>query len=341
LPGFLRKPTVPIEVSESDSVASLLKRMGSTGFQGRNLSVAADVWQEMLDRKAFVFLGLAGAMVPAGMRRLLALLIQRRYIHCLVSTGANLFHDIHESLGFHHYLGSEDADDLKLRQQHIDRIHDVFASETQFRKTDKCISAFTRTLSFSRPYSTREYLYLLGKHLAQGAKEDGIVTSAAKAGVPIYCPAMGDSSIAIAISAFPETRSFLFDVSKDVYELAQIVIATPTTGVVYVGGGTPKNFIQQAEVTASIMGADVPGHTYAVQIVVDPPHWGGLSGCTFDEAKSWGKVAVNATKVTVYADATIALPILVTALVQRQRKARRRPRVLRLDISGRDLKIAG
>lgn len=339
MPKFLKKPTAPIEVSESDTIASLLKKMGATGFQGRNLSVAADVWQEMLDQKAFIFMGLAGAMVPAGMRRLVALLIKRRYVDCLVSTGANLFHDIHETLGFHHYLGSEDADDLKLRQQHIDRIHDVFASETQFRKTDRYISAFTRSLSFSRAYSTREYFYLLGQHLARETGEEGIVICAAKTGVPIYCPAMGDSSIAIAISAFPETRSFLFDVSKDVYELAQIVIGAQTTGVVYIGGGTPKNFIQQAEVTASIMGADVPGHKYAVQIIVDPPHWGGLSGCTFDEAKSWGKVAVNATKVTVYADATIALPILATALVQRQRKACRRGPV-RLHISGRDLEIA-
>lgn len=337
---FLKRPTVPIEVDESETVASLLKKMGSTGFQGRNLSLAADVWRGMLRARAFIFLGLAGAMVPAGMRRLLVQLIRRRYIDCLVSTGANLFHDIHESLGFRHYLGTEDADDLELKEDHVDRIHDVFASDTEFRQTDRYICSFTRTLSFSRPYSTREYFYLLGERLAEDAKEEGIVSIAAKARVPIYCPAVGDSSVVIAISAYPETRSFLFDVSKDVYELARLVIAAPSTGVIYVGGGTPKNFIQQAEVTASIMGTDVPGHEYAVQIIVDPPHWGGLSGCTFNEAKSWGKVAANATKATVYADATIALPILVAGLVQTRGKARRRPRALRLDISGRDLEIA-
>ncbi len=336
---FLAKPTIPLEAGISDTVSSLLKKMGKTGFQGRNLALAVEVWEEMLSEGAFVFLGLAGAMVPAGMRKLIALLIQKRYIDCLVSTGANLFHDVHESLGFHHYIGTAEVDDVELKRECVDRIHNVFASDTEFRKTDKYIHAFTRTLSFSRPYSTREYFYLLGERLLKDGKEEGIVSSAAKAGVPIYCPAVGDSSIAIAISAFPDTRSFLFDVLKDVYESANLVISAPTTGVIYVGGGTPKNFVQQTEVTASIMGVDVPGHKYAVQIVVDPPHWGGLSGCTFDEAKSWGKVAANASKVTVYSDATIALPLLVTALAQNLARKRRRKPSLDMDISGRELQI--
>ncbi len=336
---FLKRPTVPIEVDGADTIVSLLKKMGDIGFQGRSLSLAAEVWRTMLAKGAFVFMGLAGAMVPAGMRRLLTLLIEKRYIDCLVSTGANLFHDIYETLGFRHYLGSAEADDLELRNDRIDRIYDVFASDRDFLETDKYMCAFTRTLSSSRAYSTREFFYLLGQRLAQDRRERGIVTSAAKAGVPIYCPAVGDSSIGIAIAAFPETRSFLFDVVKDVHELARIVTAISDTGVIYVGGGTPKNFIQQAEVTATVMGTKVPGHKYAVQIVVDPPHWGGLSGCTFEEAKSWGKVAANARKVTVYSDATIALPILVTALVQTEEETRPEGRVVRLDISGRDLEI--
>jgi len=336
---FLKEPTIPIEIIGSETVAALLRKMGRTGFQGRSLSSAAEVWKEMLKEGSFVFMGLAGAMVPAGMRRLVALLIERRYIDCLVSTGANLFHDIHESLGFHHYLGSPEVDDVELRKERVDRIYDVFASDVEFLKTDRYINSFTRTLSFSRPYSTREYFFLLGQHLAQDAKEDGIVATAAKAGIPIYCPAVGDSSVAIAISGFPETRSFVFDVSKDVYELAQMVISAQATGVVYVGGGTPKNFIQQAEVTPVVMGKSVPGHRYAVQIIVDAPHWGGLSGCPFEEAKSWGKIAADATKVTVYADATIALPILVTGLVQMMGKTERRGPAIRLDISGKDLEI--
>lgn len=337
--NLLVHPTVPIEVSESDTVASLLKKMGSIGFQGRSLSSAATVWQKMLAEGAFIIMGLAGAMVPAGMRRLLAFLIERRYIDCLVSTGANLLHDIHESLGFGHYLGSPEADDLELRKEKIDRIYDVFASDLDFVETDKYINAFTRTLSLSRAYSTREYFYLLGQHLAEESKAKGILSAAARVGAPVYCPAVGDSSIGIAIAAFEDTRSFLFDVSKDVYELAHIVSSAEATGVVYVGGGTPKNFVQQAPVTAAVMGRKVSGHKYGIQIIVDAPHWGGLSGCTFEEAKSWGKVATDAKKVTVYCDATIALPVVVTALAQMEGKGRCSRPLPRLDISGRDLEI--
>jgi deoxyhypusine synthase len=206
-------------------------------------------------------------------------------------------------------------------------------------KTDRYVSAFTRTLSLSRAYSTREYFYLLGQHLAEDGKGKGIVYSAATAGVPVYCPAIGDSSIGIAIAAFEETRSFLFDVSKDVYEMARIVSSAEATGVVYVGGGTPKNFVQQASVTAAIMGRQVSGHKYGIQIIVDAPYWGGLSGCTFQEAKSWGKVATDVRRVTVYCDATIALPVVVTALAQMEGKGRSSPPLPRLDISGRDLEI--
>lgn len=134
--------------------------------------------------------------------------------------------------------------------------------------------------------------------------------------MPVYCPAIGDSSIGIAV-AFGRHKgdnNLNFDVVEDVLETARIVIRSENTGVIYLGGGTPKNFIQQTEVTASIMGEDVPGHKYAIQIITDPPHWGGLSGCTFAEAQSWGKVAADATAVTVYCDATIALPIVVAAL---------------------------
>ncbi len=337
--NLLIKPTIPIKIEEADTVASLLGKMGSTGFQGRNLSSAANIWREMLAEGAFIIMGLAGAMVPAGMRRLLAFLIEKRYIHCLVSTGANLFHDIHESLGFRHYLGSPLVDDLELRREKIDRIYDIFASDKEFGETDSYVNAFTRTLSFSRAYSTREYFHLLGRRLGEDGKEKGILTSAAEAGIPVYCPAVGDSSIGIAIAAFSETRPFLFDATKDVYELARIVFSAESTGVVYVGGGTPKNFVQQAHVTAAVMGKNVAGHKYAIQITVDAPHWGGLSGCTFDEGQSWGKVAENAPKVTVFCDATIALPILTTALAQNESKKRLSIPLAGLDVSGENLAI--
>jgi len=252
------------------------------------------------------------------MRGVMVYLIQKGLIHCLVSTGANLFHDCHESLGRKHFKGSPSADDVKLREQKIDRIYDTFASDLEFQKTDRFISTFVATLPTRKSYTTREFFQLLGRHLAKEAREEGILTAAVKANVPIYCPAIGDSSIGIAV-AVGNAKSRVpvqFDIIADVEETADLVANSPSTGVVYVGGGTPKNFIQQTEVTASLRGQKVPGHQYAIQITTDAPHWGGLSGCTFSEAQSWGKIALAAKKVSVHCDATIALPLLVSALAE-------------------------
>lgn len=309
---------MPFEVDESLSARALLEKMANTSFQGRNLGRAFQVWQQMVVNQATVFLGLAGAMVPAGMRKVMVYLLQKGLIHCLVSTGANLFHDCHESLGRRHFKGSPAADDVKLREQAIDRIYDTFASDLEFQTTDRFISAFAATLPSHKSYSTREFFQLLGQHLIKEAQEEGILTAAARANVPIYCPALGDSSIGIAIAVGNEKGRIpvQFDIIADVEETANLVASASSTGVIYVGGGTPKNFIQQTEVTASLRGQKVLGHQYAIQITADAPHWGGLSGCTFSEAQSWGKISTRAQKVSVHCDATIALPLLVSAMAE-------------------------
>jgi deoxyhypusine synthase len=314
--SFLRVPTHPVEIHGDITISNLLRRMGGASFQGRNLSQAYEVWKQMLSDRNTIFLGLAGALVPAGMRNLIVHIISNRWIDCLVSTGANLFHDIHETLGRYHWQGSHHVDDCQLKEAGIDRIYDTFAVEEEFRETDEYIAKFTSSLDQSRPYSTREYLNLLGKSLSVDGKQKGILSAAFEAGIPVYCPAIGDSSIGIAVAwgRHKCENSLNFDVIKDVLETAKIVIQSENTGVIYLGGGTPKNFIQQTEVTASIMGEEVSGHKYALQVITDPPHWGGLSGCTFAEAQSWGKVASDAGTATVYCDATIALPVLVAAL---------------------------
>lgn len=313
---FLHTPTMPVEIDGSISISELLHKMGSASFQGKNLSHAHNIWKRMLSDQATIFLGLAGALVPAGMRKLMVHIIQNRWIDCLVSTGANLFHDIHETLGRYHWQGSAHANDCQLKEAGIDRIYDTFAVEEEFRQTDDYIAGFAAKLDQTRPYSTREFLNILGKDLSANGVQKGILSVAYEAGVPVYCPAIGDSSIGIAIACgrYKGENNLNFDVIADVLETSKIVIQSKNTGVIYIGGGTPKNFIQQTEVTASIMGEEVSGHKYAVQVITDPPHWGGLSGCTFSEAQSWGKVALDATHATVYCDATIALPILVAAL---------------------------
>ncbi len=310
---FLSQPVKPFQVDTSLKAQDLLERMAETSFQGRNLGVAFRIWKQMVEDEAFIFFGLAGAMVPAGMRRVIVFLLQHGLIDCLVSTGANLFHDCHETLGRKHFKGSAVADDDELRSHQVDRIYDTFASDLEFQQTDRFISDFAAGLPGDHSYTTREFLHLLGRHLSEQGGEEGILTMAAKRDVPVYCPAIGDSSIAIALAVGGSTP-VQFDIVADVRETADLAARAASTGVIYVGGGTPKNFIQQTEVTAALRGDAVSGHQYAVQITADAPHWGGLSGCTFAEAQSWGKISAGARKVSVHCDATIALPLLVSAM---------------------------
>lgn len=324
---ILSRPTRPLMIDRRKSVADLLEKMQGVSFQGRNLATAYQVWRRMLRDRTMIMMGMAGAMVPAGMRRLVVYLIKNRLIDCLVSTGANFFHDVHETLGRFHYQCSPNIDDVALQKNLIDRMYDTLADEEEFREEDAFLGRFACTLDQSRPYTTREFLYLLGKEISPRAKEEGIITAAYKAGIPLYCPAVGDSSIGIGIaeSRYLDKNRLTFDVIGDVLETARLAGESPSSGVIYFGGGTPKNFIQQSEVTATFMRQAHNGHQYALQVVTDAPHWGGLSGCTFEEAQSWGKIAPDASLASVHCDSTIAMPILVTALSEnptliRQRK---------------------
>ena len=323
---ILTIPTRPVEIDRRKNVAALLDKMQGISFQGRNLGIAFQIWKRMMGDRVMIMMGLSGAMIPGGMRRLVVYMIKHRLIDCLVSTGANFFHDMHESLGRLHYQCSPNIDDVQLQKNLIDRMYDTLVDEEEFREEDAFIGRFAATLDQSRPYTTREFLYLLGKEVSKHAKEDGIVTAAYKARIPLYCPAIADSSIGIGVA---ENRHlgknrFTFDVIGDVLETAHLAGDSPASGVIYFGGGTPKNFVQQSEVTATFMRDSSNGHKYALQVVTDAPHWGGLSGCTFEEAQSWGKIAHDASMVTCNCDSTIAMPILVTAMSEEKELIRKR-----------------
>lgn len=308
--------TKPIDVTRK-SFAELLHSMSKTGFQGRKLGLAFEIWLEMLkEERITIFMGLAGAMVPAGMRKIISWLIRNRFIDVLVSTGANLFHDIHEALGFKHYLGSDAVNDGELYKEGIDRIYDVFAHEKEFNKLDFMISEiFAESEGIM---SSREIIERIAEKIRKNAEGDSIVISAYEEGVPIFCPAIADSSIGIGAS-LAEKRCII-DTIKDVEELTEIVAKSEKTGVIYIGGGVPKNFIQQTEVVARLKGYEVDGHDYAIQLTTDSPYFGGLSGCTFEEGISWGKINQKSKKVQVFVDATIALPILAHGLIDAKRK---------------------
>ena len=309
-------PIKPFMVEPNLSGEQILDRMSGISFQGRNLATAHRVWKKMLADDCLIFLGIAGALSAGGLRLILAHLISHRYIDCLVSTGANLYHDLHECRGRQHFQGSPQADDRALQAAHIDRVYDTLMDEDEFIENDIWIATFSQSLD-KRPYTSREFLYRLGEHLWNETERDGILTAAYRANVPVFCPAIADSSIGMGLSQGRQSMPGIgqIDVIGDIVESANLVIRKRRTASVVLGGGTPKNFINQATVQAEFYSSGIGGHSYALQIVADVPHFGGASGSTLDEARSWGKVAADADHVTVNADATLALPLLTTALV--------------------------
>jgi deoxyhypusine synthase len=312
---FLQTPIEPFAVEAGLTADQVLARMERISFQGRNLATAHRIWQKMLQDDVTIFLGMAGALSAGGLRLAVAHLISHRYIDCLVSTGANLYHDLHETRGQHHYIGSPHADDAALAEDRIDRVYDTYASEEEFCSNDEWIADFAVSIE-ARPYTSREFLYLLGGHLWKTTGRDGILTAAFRANVPIFCPAIADSSIGMGLSQARQKKAGTgyIDIIGDIVESANLVIRRPRTASVVLGGGTPKNFINQASVQAEFYSDEVGGHRYALQIVTDVPHYGGASGSSLEEAQSWGKLAADSARVSVQADATIALPILATAL---------------------------
>jgi len=308
-------PTTPVKPTER--VSDLLEAMSRTGFQGRKLGEAYIIWKEMIqDPDCAILLGLSGAMIPAGMQECLISLAERHYMDAIVSTGANIFHDICEHLGIRHYRGHHHADDAALFEKGIDRIYDVFAYEEQFRSVDQQVADFITSIA---PFhgSSRELIKRLGEWLIEVRPEGRSLTATCAAeGIPIFVPALADSSIGISlVMARREGTDVQIDQISDADEITVIVEKAPKTGVIYIGGGVPKNFIQQTQVIASIHDSDLGGHAYAIQFTTDAPHWGGLSGCTFEEAISWGKETITCPRVQCFCDATIAIPLMTSALV--------------------------
>ena len=313
----LSKPVVTIDVGKK-SISNLLEEMSQTGFQGKKLGQAAEIWTEMARQKDLtIFLGLTGSLSTTGQWKIIRWLIKKRYVDVLVSSGANISEDILEALGYHYYQGTWLADDEELLKLKVDRFYDVYADEMQYRKLENTIYRFANTLDPAQTYSTREFLHRFGEFLSKKGI-DSIVAAAFEAGVPIYSPGLIDSGYGVALSLLRRQRGKLIrlDQTKDMEELAQIAERTKRTGVVYLGGGVPKDTIQLSTIIKSLAkgGEEETPHEYAIQITADSPLWGGLSGCTLEEAISWGKISSSAKKATLYADITLALPIVSHAL---------------------------
>lgn len=319
---YLKRRLESIEVEKGKSISKLLSEMAKTGFQGRRLGEVFQVWEEMLrDGDVTIFMGFAGSMSTTGQWKIIRWLIENRFIDVLVSTGANISEDILEAMGFSYWRGSHLVDDGELYKLRIDRFYDVYADEMEYRKMESLIAEFTETLDPNYAYSSREYLYLFGKFLNEKGV-NSIIAAAYRSGVPVFSPGLVDSGYGIAnvILRYKKNKRIIVDQMKDFEEIVKIGAESKKTGVIYIGGGVPKDFIQIIAVALEfVKGKDQP-HEYAIQITTDSPQWGGLSGATFEEAVSWGKESPLGKNVICYCDATIALPIVVHALAERIEK---------------------
>ncbi len=283
-------------------------------FQARNLYKAADIYDRMIkDEKCSIILCLAGSLISAGLKNVVVDLVRNNMVDIIVSTGAIIVdQDFFEGLGFKHYIGTPFVDDNELRELHIDRIYDTFIDEDELRICDMTIAEICNTLE-KRPYSSREFIWHMGKYLASNAKnKESVVLAAYENNVPIFVPAFSDCSAGFGLvhHQWHNTEEYVsIDSARDFLELTKLKIEAIETGIFMIGGGVPKNFTQDVVVAADVLEKEVPMHKYAIQITVADERDGALSGSTLKEASSWGKVD-TAFEQMVYSEATIAMPLI-------------------------------
>jgi deoxyhypusine synthase len=314
---FLRKTVSAVDVTRVHGIGDLLDAFRSTSIQARNIAQCLEVWENALQdrRRPTIFLGLTGPLIAAGLRKVVRDLIDWGVVDVVVSTGAVLYQDLYQTVGGRHWMGSPQADDRRLRDLYLDRIYDTYVDELKFEETDRAIGKITAQFP-ERPASSREYLEFLGQNFDDPLS---ILATAARRGIPVFSPALIDSSIGIGLTLHYQAHRgkprFLLDAVRDNYELVQILTHSPRTAVIYIGGGTPKNWINDGIVMANYaFEREGEGHFYALQITTDVPDWGGLSGSTLDEAQSWGKISKTATRATARIEASIGLPLLAGGL---------------------------
>lgn len=314
---LLKKEIKHIDIKEHN-VVSLIDSMGNMAFQARNLSRGAEIFNMMQeDKECAVFLTLAGSLISAGLKHVILDLVKNNMVDAIVSTGANIVdQDFFEALGFKHYVGTQFIDDNELRNLMIDRIYDTFIDEEELRICDDVIAQICNSIP-KKAYSSREFIIEMGKFLDENDKyaayrEDSIVYQCYKKGVPIFVPAFSDCSAGFGLVHHqwhnPENHISI-DSAKDFLEITKIKLANLETGIFMIGGGVPKNFVQDIVVATDILGKEAPMHKYAVQITVADERDGALSGSTLKEACSWGKVDV-VNEQMIWAEATIAFPLI-------------------------------
>lgn len=318
--GYLIDKVQPFDVNRIKDCNDLLKNLRYCGFQGKNLGLALDILEKMTrDEECLTVLTLSGAMVPAGMGEIICTLLEHKLIDVLVTTGANIIHDLVDLFSnVGHYRGNRNVDDEELFHHRINRIYDIFLPEDNYLRAEEGILRVIHTIFEEKQITiTPSELF---KKLGASIKERCILSIAAQNDIPIFNPAFSDSEFALNLIKYSvrEGYHFQLDMLQDVQKFAKIIQESKRYGTFIIGGGVPRNWAQQVfPLLDQLEKIQTMGYNYSVRIHTAVEHDGGLSGCTISESKSWGKYSLDSTHVSVWCDATIALPLLVVGLFQR------------------------
>ena len=312
---LLNNPIEHIDIKSFDA-RKIIDGMRRMSFTSRDTARAAEIYNEMLaDKDCSIFLTLAGSTSAGGCMNLYSDLVKNNMVDAIVATGASIIDmDFFEALGFKHYQGSQFQDDTELRNNYIDRIYDTYIDEEELQACDKAICDVANTLK-PRAYTSREFIKELGKYLkTHRKKKDSLIETAYDNNVPIFCPAFTDSSAGFGLVMHQEQnpeKHITIDSIREFRELTEIKLQSKQSGLLMIGGGVPKNFIQDTVVCAELLGKKVDMHKYAVQITVADTRDGACSSSTLKEASSWGKVDVTKEQM-VFAEATSVLPLIAS-----------------------------
>ena len=318
---LLNKPVEHIDITSFDS-RKIIDSMEKMSFTSRDTANAAKIFNEMiLDKNCSIFLTLAGSTSAAGCMNLYSDLIKYNMVDAIVATGASIIDmDFFEALGFKHYQGSQFQDDTELRDSYIDRIYDTYIDEEELQACDKTICEIANSLE-PKTYTSREFIREIGKYLKTNAKKkNSLIETAYDNNVPIFCPAFTDSSAGFGLVMHQEQnpeKHITIDSIREFRELTEIKLQSKQSGLLMIGGGVPKNFVQDTVVCAELLGKKVDMHKYAIQITVADTRDGACSSSTLKEASSWGKVDV-AKEQMVFAEATSVLPLIASDAYHRQ-----------------------
>ena len=313
--NFLKNPVEHIDITSFDS-RKIVSSMEKMSFVSRETANAANIYNEMLkDKDCTIFLTLAGSTSAAGCMNIYKDLVKYNMVDAIVATGASIVDmDFFEALGFKHYQGSQFQDDNELRKNYIDRIYDTYIDEDELQFCDKTICKIADGLK-PKSYTSREFIHEIGKYLKKNAKKkNSLIETAYDAGVPIFCPAFTDSSAGFGLVMHQENnpkKHITIDSVREFRELTEIKIRSKESGLFMIGGGVPKNFIQDTVICAELLNKNVSMHKYAVQITVADSRDGACSSSTLKEASSWGKVDVTKEQM-VFAEATSVLPLIAS-----------------------------